>query len=81
MAARAAVSWSASCANTAERYWVPTSFPCRFLVVGSWVPKKTSSSAGYGSTAGSKVMRSASAWPVSPSHTRAYVGFGRWPPT
>jgi hypothetical protein len=28
----------------AERYWLPTSGPCRFGVVGSWFAQKTASS-------------------------------------
>src|SRR6185437_14222551 len=44
----------------AERYCVPTSWPWRFKVVGSWMTKNTSSRFSKLSTAGSNVMRTAS---------------------
>ena len=50
----------------AERYWVPTSLPWRLGVVGSWMVKKTASRSRNPTTAGSKVTRTTSAWPVSP---------------
>ena len=33
-----------SCVNTTDRYWVPTSGPCRSRVVRSWVFQNTSNS-------------------------------------
>ena len=43
MPARAASPCAASSGNSALRYWVPMSLPCRLSVVGSCVAKWTSS--------------------------------------
>ena len=55
---------------------MPTSFPWRFTVVGSWIWKKNSSSSRYDVCSGSKVISIASAcvpW-------LRYVAFSTSPP-
>jgi hypothetical protein len=39
---RAVASCSGEVKKITERYWVPTSLPWRFRVVGSWMVKKIS---------------------------------------
>src|SRR3989344_6432050 len=63
-----------------DRYCVPTSFPCRLSVVGSWDAKKTVISVRNDTCAGSYSIRVTSAWPVRPVDTSSYVGFGLVPP-
>src|SRR3954454_355407 len=41
--ALAASRWPSSWVKITDRYWSPTSGPCRFRVVGSWVSQNTSS--------------------------------------
>ena len=53
----------------AERYWVPTSLPCRMPCVGSWFSQNTLSSSSYDTRAGSNTTSTTSAWPVCPLHT------------
>ena len=64
----------------ADRYWVPTSLPCRMPCVGSCASKNTLSNRSKGSTDGSKTARTTSACPVSPEQTSSYVGYGVKPP-
>src|SRR5216684_1891604 len=64
-----------------ERYWVPSSGPCRFNCVGSWATeKKTRSSWPYVILEGSYVIFTDSAWPVSPVLTSSYSAVLDSPP-
>src|SRR5712691_2542934 len=64
-----------------ERYWVPSSGPCRFNCVGSWaIEKKTRSSWPYVILEGSYVIFTDSAWPVSPVLTSSYSAVLAEPP-
>ena len=64
----------------ADRYWVPTSLPCRIPWVGSWFSQKIFSSCSYDTSAGRNTTCTTSAWPVRPLHTSSYVGLGVIPP-
>src|SRR3972149_4867610 len=64
----------------ADRYWAPTSGPCRLRVVGSWMSQKTSRSSSYETWDGSKTTRTTSACPVRPEPRPLYVGFLSSPP-
>src|SRR5210317_337018 len=64
-----------------ERYCVPTSAPCLFSVVGSWVVIKTSNRSRKEIISGSKLICITSACPVRPEHISLYVGLpGALPP-
>ena len=69
MKRRAAAACSSSWWKIADRYWVPTSWPCRFSVVGSWMVKKIERISRRPILAGSRRTCTTSAWPVSPAQT------------
>lgn len=64
----------------ADRYWVPTSLPCRLAVVGSCAAQKTLHILVYDVAAVSKTTLTTSVWPVPPVQTPRYVGFSTSPP-
>ena len=59
---------------------MPRSLPWRMPWVGSWLSQNTCSICWNVTSAGSKMIRTTSAWPVRPVHTSSYAGFGVTPP-
>ena len=77
----AVVFWVSLKVKMADRYWLPTSLPWRFSVVGSCMRKNHfSSNSSSDKVLGSKTTLTDSAWPDLLSWVSSYFGLGSQPP-